>query len=489
MKPGLVTLADLPDLAAGKNRTTIVVARLDDRLRDPRYGAFKITQADVDGWTHNLTETFGGRVAIDYDHSSDRGRGTKAAAWITGLHQDGKLVTADVEFTPRGAKSIRNGDYRYISPTFVADYTDEHGEKHGRALIGAALTNRPVLRKGMPTLSLSRDPFDGVAIPSNRKQNGLPMTKLSKNELVTLSHSTDKQEIERLVGRATPKQLRKVLAAVVARPRQRGAGSVDSVITLAQYGSAGAAYAGTTDWDPPATGPNRVPRGLDKAGHALHGLIAQRASSSGEPYFHAMADVTGIPAYRDLSDVPTTPVAQQGLDPERMALDNAARALAKSAGISWLDACSYLMTLGEAAQLQPGDGSAAAPWLDSQPLASPPRPWSDEDWQRDQRRARAAGVQVGALGPDGQDTQLKGLWQAGAEQGRDVVGEMAAELRADATATAQQHAEGMLDQARAGEDDRRSQAINDELTRRARNRVADGGHAAGRQLPGTSLFQ
>ena len=98
----------------------------------------------------NLTETFGGRVAIDYDHSSDRGGGTRAAAWITSLHQQGKLVTADVEFTPRGAKSVRNGDYKYISPTFVNNYTDEHGERHGKALIGAALTNRPVLRRECP---------------------------------------------------------------------------------------------------------------------------------------------------------------------------------------------------------------------------------------------------------------------------------------------------------------------------------------------------
>lgn len=177
MKPGLVTLADLPDLASGKKPTsTIVIARLDDKLRDPRYGKFKISQSDVDGWTRNLAETFGGRVAIDADHSSDRGGGTRAMGWITNIGQDGPLITADVEWTPRGAKSIRDGDYRYVSPTFVADYADEHGDKHGKALIGAALTNRPVLRAGMPCLSLSRDTFDGVATPRNTT-GGAPMTK------------------------------------------------------------------------------------------------------------------------------------------------------------------------------------------------------------------------------------------------------------------------------------------------------------------------
>ena len=187
MKPGLTTLADLPALASGKNpTTTIVVARLDDKLRDPRYGAFKITQSDVDGWKRNLTDTFGGRVAIDADHSSDRGGGTRAMGWITNIGQDGKLITADVQWTPRGAKAIRHGDYRHISPTFVADYSDEHGEKHGKALIGAALTNRPVLRAGMPALSLSRDTFDGVAVPRKPKKNGRPMKK-SKSKTVKLS--------------------------------------------------------------------------------------------------------------------------------------------------------------------------------------------------------------------------------------------------------------------------------------------------------------
>jgi hypothetical protein len=173
--PDLITLADLPELAGDdpSPRTTITVARLDNNLHDPRYGKFGITQADVDGWKRNLSEVFGGRVSIDADHSSDRGKGTKASAWITGLSQQGKKVQAAVEFTPAGAKQVRDREYLYISPTFVENYVDEHKVGHGKALLGAALTNRPVLRQDMPTLSLSRDPFDGVATvegKKNRKQ-------------------------------------------------------------------------------------------------------------------------------------------------------------------------------------------------------------------------------------------------------------------------------------------------------------------------------
>jgi hypothetical protein len=483
---GLVTLADLPALAGGKKpTTTIVVARLDDRLRDPRYGKFSISQSDVDGWKRNLDETFGGRVSIDFDHSSDRGGGTRAAAWITGLHQDGKLVTADVEWTPKGAKSVRNGDWRYISPTFVNDFKDEHGDSHGRALIGAALTNRPVLRKGMPTLSLSRDAFDGVAVP-RRKVKTKTMSKQPKVQVMVFDGRKLKPK---MLGR---KGLAKEHARILARgpldlPRTLAgpSGSVDTVTTLAQYAPPGVQHAGTVNWDAPATGPGREPPGLDDSGRALHALIVSRAASTGKHYFHAMADVTGQPSYGALSDLPTISLEQQGLDPEQAALDGAARALAATAGISWLDACAYLMEMRDAAELDPGDGSAGVPWLDSRPLATPPRPWSEEDFQRDKRRATAAGVVFGAINGAGEDSGLRPAWQAAAELGRDIVGEEAAKQRAGAARTLQQRTEGMLGQARAREDDRRSSAINDELTRRAHKRVAAPGRPAARRLPGT----
>jgi hypothetical protein len=397
--------------------------------------------------------------------------------WITGIGQEGRLVTADVEWTPRGAKAIRNEDYRHISPTFVADYRDEHGDKHGKALIGAALTNRPVLRKGMPCLSLSRDRFDDVATPPKRKKK--TMTKLSKPELVTLSRSTDEKEIKRLYARATPKQLRKAVGMCLARgdtararaglaPASTGSAlSPDAVITLAQYAPAGAAYAGTTDWGAPADGVRRQPPGLDDGQHRP--ALLRRDGGR-----HRPAKLSRH------SDLPSTPVRQDGQIPEREDQDANARALAVSAGISWTDALAILEQLGELSALKADTGAADVPWLDTRVLATPPRPWSQEDWNRDQRRATAAGVVVGSIGPDGQDTQLKSLWQSGAEQGRDVVGEMAAELRQKAIDDHQAFHAGDLDQARAREDGRRSSAINSELIRRARQRVAAPGQANGR---------
>src|SRR5207245_142337 len=109
--------------------------------RDPRYKTFKITAADYEGWRRNLSDTMGGRFSIDYDHSPDRGKGTLAAGSLTSLERSGKDIAGEVEWTPAGAKAIRDGDYKFVSPTFTDSYVDEFGVSHGKALLGAALSN------------------------------------------------------------------------------------------------------------------------------------------------------------------------------------------------------------------------------------------------------------------------------------------------------------------------------------------------------------
>jgi hypothetical protein len=130
--------------------------------------------------------------------------------------------------------------------------------------------------------------------------------------------------------------LRKTMDHDVGRPRD-----LDAVITLAQYAPDGVPYAGTVSMDPSADGLNRVPRGLDDSGRALHGLTAQRAVSDGTDYWTAMSSVTGVPGYAAMSDIPPTP-AQQGVNPAREAQDAAARMFARTAGINWFDAMQWL---------------------------------------------------------------------------------------------------------------------------------------------------
>jgi hypothetical protein len=522
---GLITLGDVPQLAANDRTATIAIARLDDNLRDPRYGKFKIQQSDVDGWRRNLDEVFGGRVAIDFDHSSDRGRGTKAAAWITGIGQQGDLVTANVEFTPSGAKAVKDGDYRMISPTFVQNYVDEHGISHGRALLGAALTNRPVLRKGMPALSLSRAADKQLAKAAKKQArekqlareakllgisaadrkaaragNSLPdgsypipnVAKLKAAAILAASKHGNWQAAQRLIRRrakelgvnvnalpgfgkkeAATKKARKKRKAKKARRLDRKMSKKlrGQIRALAQPGLAGA----SRPWGDPtavqAAGVGRVPPGLDRDGHVLHAQIARRATTSGSGYFDAMAKVTGKPSYAQLSDIPPAQSEEAGLmasvDPEQRALYASARALAVGVGISWNDALEILTQQKELAALQADDGTGGADWLDSRERPTPPRPWSDEDWARDQRRAAAAGVEIS-----------KDAWKAGAELGVDAVGQLADAQRADRVAALKNRSAGALEEAQRREDARRVSAINDELTARARKRTLDAERAA-----------
>lgn len=182
--PDLQTIVDVPALTleAGDLPTSrIPVAKLG-AYKDKRYGAFGITDQHLQSWQRNLTEHFDGRAPIDFDHSPEKGAGTRAAGWITSVErctgaelqaEDPKrfakldpaavYAASTVEWSKAGAEAIRNREYAYISPTFPENWTDEGGVSRGSALIGAGLTNRPFLRRGMPAISLSDDVFQEPA--------------------------------------------------------------------------------------------------------------------------------------------------------------------------------------------------------------------------------------------------------------------------------------------------------------------------------------
>lgn len=141
------------------------IARLGE-YQDRRYGKFSITRADYEAWQRNLAQAQNGEVPIDYDHQAERGN-TKAAGWVRALRLVGSRVEALIDWTPEGEQNVREGYWRYVSPTFTAHYRDEKGRDLGRALLGVALTNRPFLRQGMPALNLSaEDPFAELAAPA-----------------------------------------------------------------------------------------------------------------------------------------------------------------------------------------------------------------------------------------------------------------------------------------------------------------------------------
>jgi phage I-like protein len=80
-------------------------------------------------------------VVIDYEHQSLSGGEAPAAGWIKELTDKGEAgLWASVEWTPRGAEYIKNGEYRYLSPVVSLDK-----DKRAAILWSAGLTNTPAI--------------------------------------------------------------------------------------------------------------------------------------------------------------------------------------------------------------------------------------------------------------------------------------------------------------------------------------------------------
>ena len=79
-------------------------------------------------------------ILVDFDHASEMGGATEAAAWATKLSSDDEGLHAVFRMTDKGAEALTATRYRYLSPAW---YVDEEG--HPTELSTIALTNRPNL--------------------------------------------------------------------------------------------------------------------------------------------------------------------------------------------------------------------------------------------------------------------------------------------------------------------------------------------------------
>lgn len=105
-------------------------------------------------------------VRLDYEHASehveehrDPAEAAKAAGWFKCEVREGALWAANVKWTPPAAEKLRNGEFRYLSPTFLAEV------ETGRILLlsSVALTNNPGTIDAEPLVTLKatdRDPRD-----------------------------------------------------------------------------------------------------------------------------------------------------------------------------------------------------------------------------------------------------------------------------------------------------------------------------------------
>lgn len=121
----------------------------------PDYGKFDITPQMLSEMVQNFRANVRGvDLAIDYAHDAEG----EAAAWIKDvfLKEDNQQLWARVAWTEGGRAKVEGKNFRYISPDFSFKSRDpETLQLHGPTLNGAALTNRPFLKRMAPVIRLS----------------------------------------------------------------------------------------------------------------------------------------------------------------------------------------------------------------------------------------------------------------------------------------------------------------------------------------------
>lgn len=126
------------------------------RFKHPVHGRAVITDETYRSMIANFAASIpNDKLPGDPDHRPQRTGNTAAIGWIDKLEVRGTELWANVLWTWEGSYLIRDGIYRYISPTFNLAYVSDDETKRGPTLLGFALTNWPFL-EGMAAISLSR---------------------------------------------------------------------------------------------------------------------------------------------------------------------------------------------------------------------------------------------------------------------------------------------------------------------------------------------
>jgi hypothetical protein len=471
----LACLADLPELAPGEPepRTEITLMKLG-KYRHPKFGRWNITPETFESFLANFAAQ--GRVPIDFDHAPERGGPTEAAGWITALRVIGDELRAVVEWTALGAEAIREKRYLFISPTWAWDARNARDQKVGPKLIGAGMTNRPFFSE-LPALDLSRRAQAAVAFasvdgPLQPEYGRCPCPCCRGDDEVVSADDLDRFATHWAI--ASQQGIKPAYAHLYEHFfwTQRHLhddpdGLGDAKIVEAGLSMQRRIWDAFREREPAevfADDPEPVafaaPDGLDDDGLRLHDeLCAFAGEHEIGDYADALAAMTDRTTRLPLRqmELPADISADEGAAVRT--LERRARALAAREQIEVVDAGAILELDERIAELAADTGYSPTPWLDTS-RAVVARPWVDADFERDSRRAATLGWELG-----------RDEWAAGAETGRDVVYDEAAERRAARVARVRDQRDQELAAAQEREMRRRKQAIDGELERRARGRL------------------
>jgi phage I-like protein len=154
--------------SSGERMRKIQILRTGE-FSDPRYDRFQITKAMLQEMVDNFSKGVRGIIpALDYKHESD----DVAAGWFKKLYLDGEALWADIEMTPKGEKVLADKEFGYVSADFDTEYQDnETLQKFGCVLMGAGLTNRPVIKRMESVIQLSeKEKSESEKINEGEKQ-------------------------------------------------------------------------------------------------------------------------------------------------------------------------------------------------------------------------------------------------------------------------------------------------------------------------------
>lgn len=158
--PGRVRFLSSAVKLADDQKTSWITLTRTGTFNDPRYGDFEITRAMLAQMVANFdNRVLGQDVFIDVAHKPDDG----AAAKVVRLSVEGDRLRALVEWTPYGIQSVKQKGFTYLSAEYHEAWQDnEHKKQHGCVLLGAGLTNRPVIKglDGIDPKLLSQDDND-----------------------------------------------------------------------------------------------------------------------------------------------------------------------------------------------------------------------------------------------------------------------------------------------------------------------------------------
>lgn len=164
----------------------------------PNYGKIEITPERLQKFAASVNEKVRGiDPDIDYDHKATDG---KAAGWVKEADVRDDQLWLKVDWTDAAAQAIKNREYRYFSPEYMDEWTDQSEQKHEDVLVGGALTNRPFMKDLVP---LNFDEHYQLRdIPTAERKQASGTSFAGKNRSFPILKPADVSAAARSLGRA-----------------------------------------------------------------------------------------------------------------------------------------------------------------------------------------------------------------------------------------------------------------------------------------------